>query len=82
MPMSIVGGGRGPFRKINPQLAQCVESLHLVCQGLHRAPDNWWMKNNLVITEAIPHETDDRCEDHEMDDDGSVSDVENLIDLQ
>lgn len=82
MPMSIVGGGRGPYRKINPQLAQCVESLQLVCEGLHRAPDHWWMKNNLVVTDAKPPCNDDRYGDREMEDDGSVSDVENLIDLQ
>lgn len=42
MPMSIVGGHGGSYRKINPQLSQMVESLKLICRSLNQAPDNWW----------------------------------------
>jgi hypothetical protein len=80
MPMSI-NGGRGSFRKVNPQLAQCVESMQLVCQGLNKAPKEWWKTNNLVITKASPglpvedHTTEGLSYD-------SDSDMENAIDLQ
>lgn len=56
--MSIVGGGRS-YRKVNPQLAQCVESVRLVYQGLNRAPNEWWKTNNLVITDAPAPPLDD-----------------------
>lgn len=86
--MSVVGGGRGSFRRINPQLAQCVESLKLVCQGLNRAPKHWWKDNNLQLEEgqatastSAPLDVhtcySDDAMGHESD-----SDVENCIDLQ
>lgn len=88
MPMSIVGGGRGSFRKVNPQLAQCVESMQLVCQGLNQAPDEWWKSNDLVITQSltcptVEHGTsyDDTNKGLSYDSD-SDSDMENMIDLQ
>lgn len=86
--MSIVGGGRGSFRKVNPQLAQCVESMQLVCQGLNQAPDEWWKSNDLVITQSltcptVEHGTsyDDTNKGLSYDSD-SDSDMENMIDLQ
>jgi hypothetical protein len=42
MPMSIVGGHKGSYRKVNPQLRQFTTSLDIICQSLNRAPDNWW----------------------------------------
>lgn len=73
MPMS-VGGGRGSFRRVNPQLAQCVESIHLVCQGLNRAPDEWWKQHNLMISSEAPG-----AEDFDSGSDGEMGDA---IDLQ
>lgn len=85
MPMSIVGGGRGSYRRVNPQLAQCVESVCLVYEGLNKSPDEWWKKNNLSIAEkpALAHAEDNRlgCTDDGLDDD-TDSDTENLMDLQ
>lgn len=86
MPMSIVGGRRGSYRNVNPQLAQSVESLRLICQGLNRAPDQWWKQNRLRVTKKEPEDED------EEDMDGpdfmnaglgsqSDSDDENLIEL-
>ncbi len=86
--MSVVGGGRGSFRRINPQLAQCIESLQLVCQGLNRAPDNWWKNNNLIIAEdhllTHPGASHDvhRTDSNDTMGNESDSDMENLIDLQ
>ncbi|CAJ1904308.1 unnamed protein product [Cylindrotheca closterium] len=42
MPMSLVGGHGGSFRKVNPQLAQTVESVKLLCQKLNQCDDDWW----------------------------------------
>ena len=78
MPMSVVGGGRGSFRRMNPQLAQCVESLQMVCQGLNRAPDEWWKQHNLeILPPSIS--ADDGAQDL---DSGSDSDIGDAIDLQ
>jgi hypothetical protein len=41
IPMSLVGG-KGSYRKVNPQLLQTVTSLKAICQSLNRAPDYWW----------------------------------------
>jgi len=80
MPMSD-GGGRGAsFRRINPQLAQCVESLQRVCQGLNRAPDEWWKQHNLEI---LPLPSSNTADDGAQDlDSGSDSDIGDAIDLQ
>ena len=78
MPMSVVGGGRGSFRRMNPQLAQCVESLQMVCQGLNRAPDEWWKQHNHeILPPSIS--ADDGAQDL---DSGSDSDIGDAIDLQ
>ena len=80
MPMS-VGGGRGSFRRVNPQLAQCVESLHMVCQGLNRAPDEWWKQHNLEILPPTISESLGDAGARDLDS-GSDSDVGDAIDLQ
>ena len=85
MPMSIVGGKRGSFRNINPQLAQSVESLRLICKGLNRAPDQWWKQNRLRVAE-LNNEADNDDDDNMDPADPymgsqSDSDDENLIEL-
>ena len=84
--MSIVGGKRGSFRNINPQLAQSVESLRLICKGLNRAPDQWWQQNRLRVAD-LDTDAANRNDDDNMDPadpymgSQSDSDDENLIEL-
>jgi hypothetical protein len=73
-----VGASRGSFRRVNPQLAQCVESIHLVCRGLNRAPDEWWKQHNLEISEP----SIDDAPGAENFDSGSDSEIGDAIDLQ
>jgi hypothetical protein len=51
MPMSVVGGHKGSYRKVNPQLRQFTTSLDIICQSLNRAPDNWWTLSGVNNTE-------------------------------
>jgi len=73
-----LGNSRGSYRKINPQLAQCVESVQLLYQGLNRAPDEWWKKHDLMVTEApVPPPADDyRIYNNNSDGFGDDSDSE------
>ena len=73
MPMSIVGGHGGSFRKINPQLSQTVESLKVISQSLNQAPANWWKSASLSIPEPAEEYSASQK---------SESDEENLVDLQ
>ena len=73
MPMSIVGGHGGSFRKINPQLSQTVESLKVISQSLNQAPANWWKSASLSIPEPVEEYSASQK---------SESDEENLVDLQ
>eukprot|EP00934_Nitzschia_sp_Nitz4_P001779 Nitzschia sp. Nitz4//scaffold102_size76354//72338//72883//NITZ4_005644-RA/size76354-snap-gene-0.143-mRNA-1//-1//CDS//3329532285//1779//frame0 len=78
MPMSIVGGRRGSYRNVNPQLVQSVESLQRICEGLNRAPDKWWLCSTLQAKEAPM--TPATPEEKEGDD--SDSDNDTMVDLQ
>lgn len=74
-----VGGGRGSFRRLNPQLAQCVESLHLVCNGLTNAPAEWWKQHRSAIENPPFEPTTAGAEDYES---GSDDEIGEAIDLQ
>ena len=52
MPMSIVGGHKGSYRKVNPQLRQTVTSLKIICDQLNQAPDGWWKMTHEVVPTA------------------------------
>jgi len=90
--MSIVGGGgHGSYRRFNPQLAQCVESIQLICHGLNTSPDHWWKKYHTLeiiqqqSSSSIPNpkgsggNVDD---DDRSDESGSDSEMGDAIDLQ
>ena len=49
MPMSIVGGHKGSYRKVNPQLRQIVTSLNAICESLSLAPDYWWKNDSVTL---------------------------------
>mmetsp|Transcript_30717 Transcript_30717/g.57505 ORF Transcript_30717/g.57505 Transcript_30717/m.57505 type:complete len:198 (+) Transcript_30717:51-644(+) len=88
MPLSIVGGHGGSYRKINPQLSQTVESLRLICQNLNRSSDQWWMGPSTV--RAIQKMHEERQQDFEHEDDSvgrregqcDKDEEEEMIDLQ
>jgi hypothetical protein len=84
MPMSITGGHRGSYRKINPQLSQTVESLKLICKSLNQAPDGWWKTAPISITtEGDPPSANlDQEEAASVDENENESDGENMVDLQ
>uniref|UniRef100_A0A7R9ZQJ2 RING-type domain-containing protein n=1 Tax=Craspedostauros australis TaxID=1486917 RepID=A0A7R9ZQJ2_9STRA len=48
MPMSVVGGHKGSYRKINPQLLQICSSFEQICHALGQSPDSWWKPDNMV----------------------------------
>ena len=87
MPLSIVGGNGGSFRKPNLQIAQTLESLQLIVKSLNRSDKNWWLspdtlehiKGMNASNEEGPG--DDNSESLEMNTDEN-SDGEEMIDLQ
>jgi hypothetical protein len=90
MPMSIVGGHGGSYRKINPQLSQTVESMKVICQSLNRTPDLWWKSESAIILASADAAADNppltENDNDPIIDEGegneSESDDENLVDLQ
>ena len=63
--MSITGGHRGSYRKINPQLSQTVESLQLICKGLNQSAEGWW-KNEAILAAANAHDNNQEDDEEEM----------------
>lgn len=48
MPLSIVGGNGGSFRKLNLQISQTIESLQLICKSLNESKGNWWLSPSVL----------------------------------
>mmetsp|Transcript_89272 Transcript_89272/g.133846 ORF Transcript_89272/g.133846 Transcript_89272/m.133846 type:complete len:178 (-) Transcript_89272:242-775(-) len=82
MPMSITGGHKGSYRKINPQLAQTVESLKTICNNLNQAPDEWWKSEcvTALVTSARADDLDDPLD--EKEEANRDNDEEDMVDLQ
>ena len=78
MPMSIVGGHGGSYRKVNPQLAQTVESLKTICSSMNRARDQWWLSG--FVNEQVQANGDGTKQKTCGNDE--ESDEEELVDLQ
>ena len=95
MPLSIVGGKGGSFRKINLDISQTIESIQLICKSLNRSEENWWvapdalrsinetkklkMKNRSVFPESDGFPTDGQVS---KDEDPIENDDDDMIDLQ
>ena len=86
MPISIVGGNGGSFRKLNLQISQTIESLQLICRSLNRSKENWWL--SPATLESIEQMKSSKTEDDEDDEcstrenDGEDDADEEMIDLQ
>ena len=87
MPLSIVGGNGGSFRKPNLQIAQTLESLQLIVKSLNRSDKNWWQSpDTLQLIKEMEGSRDedtrdDNSESLEMNNEDN-SDEEEMIDLQ
>jgi len=88
MPLSIVGGNGGSFRKPNLQIAQTIESLQLIVRSLNQSEKNWWASPDTLQSIKAMKESkyQDQPEDSsqpETDDNDDNSDAEEeMIDLQ
>jgi hypothetical protein len=93
MPLSVVGGHGGSYRKVNPQLSQTLESLKLICESLNKSPKHWWKSTetlqsiqNMLGGQSQDDDDDDddsslrECSDEKKSGDGF--DEDNMIDLQ
>jgi len=82
MPLSIVGGKGGSFRKINLEISQTIESIQLICKSLNRSEENWWVAPDALrsIKETKKLKMKGRSvESDGFPPDGQVSKDEDLI---
>ena len=87
MPLSIVGGKGGSFRKINLDISQTIESIQLICKSLNRSEENWWVAPDALrsINETKKLKIKGRSVesgDISKDEDLIESDDDEIIDLQ
>jgi hypothetical protein len=84
MPMSIVGGHKGSYRKTNPQLAQTVESLKIICDNLKRSPDQWWESESVstLVKSTSQADPNDPLDEKTGKKNEEGSDEEEMVDLQ
>ncbi|KAG7336951.1 hypothetical protein IV203_017724 [Nitzschia inconspicua] len=76
MPLSITGRHGGSYRKRNPQIAQTLESLQLICKQLNESPKNWWRSPSVLksIEETLKERQLEKSDDDEDDDDDTSVD--------
>jgi hypothetical protein len=80
MPLSITGGHKGSYRKINPQLSQTVESLKLICRSLNTSSDQWWKSPSTVQSiHEMWEEKQRRGTFRQDDEDDSDDDYDNSV---
>lgn len=95
MPISIVGGNGGSFRKPNLQIAQTMESLQLIVKSLNRSENDWWQSPVTLqsIKDMKASKEQDRQDNSSVATDSNTSvdspfdgegnsDDEEMIDLQ
>ena len=95
MPLSIVGGKGGSFRKINLDISQTIESIQLICKSLNRSEENWWVAPDALRSiketkklkmkgRSVFPESDDFPSDGQVskDEDPIENDDDEMIDLQ
>jgi hypothetical protein len=77
MPLSITGGHKGSYRKINPQLSQTVESLKIICQSLNASSDHWWKLPSTIQSIKQMYDEKKEQKDNNDDDDDFACDYDN-----
>jgi hypothetical protein len=78
MPLSITGGHKGSYRKINPQLSQTAESLKIICQSLNTSSDHWWkLPSTIQSIKQMYDEKKEQTDNNNNDDDDFACDYDN-----